>query len=382
MKLLLLPLLTLLLLSSCKKDDPDPVPEPEPTFHSFQGDIGSNDNSTIITADNNLLICGNHLGNAVVLKISKTGSLIWQKDIDPGYYNYASGIAQSANQDIFICGFTEKNETENKFDVLLLKLNSNGDTLWTKTYGGSEDDYGYYITNTQDGNLLICGITYSFTQDVYSDIYLIKVNTDGDTLWTKTYNEEDEEMPYHVLQTQNGEYLVTGTNRDTASEKEVYLLKLSPDGTLVWNKKIGPATGKSGLSTVELSNGDLMTCGRTTKVDDDQILVVKTDNFGNVFWEQEYGEVSLDEKGNSMQINADGTLIITGSSESPLSGESGIILLKINQQGDQLLFKGFGYSIVSRGQNILKDDNDDNIITGTYNFNIVMTRTDNNGVFK
>src|SRR6187397_2285653 len=108
MKLLLLPFLTLSLLSSCKKDEPDPVPEPDPTYHSFQGDIGSNDNSTIITADNNLLICGNHLGNALLLKISKTGSLIWQKDIDPGYYNYASGIAQSANQDIFIADSPKK----------------------------------------------------------------------------------------------------------------------------------------------------------------------------------------------------------------------------------------------------------------------------------
>src|SRR4029078_10269550 len=98
----------------------------------------------------------------------------------------AFGIAETGNQDIFICGYTFTFTNNTSADVLLIKLNASGDTLWSKTYGGSKDDFGYSIINTQDNNLLMCGVSYSYTTEGYSDLYLIKVNTDGDTLWTKT----------------------------------------------------------------------------------------------------------------------------------------------------------------------------------------------------
>jgi hypothetical protein len=373
-----------LILFSCKKDDTDPiVPEPTPpTYHSFQGNIGAHDNSTLATYDNNLLICGNNLGNICVLKISKAGTLIWRKEFKAGSGSYGSGLAQSSNQDIFICGNSDRNGPNAKYDVLLIKLNSNGDTLWTKTYGGSEDDYGYYLTNTRDGNLLICGISSSYTSDGYSDIYLIKINTDGDTIWTKTYPEEAEEYPFHVLETQNGEFLVTGSNEDFGTDEQLFFFKVNAEGTPDWNKKIGLASKNWGLSTIELSNGDLVTCGKITKDNLDQILVTKTDGLGNVLWEKEYGETFLSEQGNSIQSNADGSFIITGSSYETHSGTYQIVLLKINSNGDQLFLKEFGDSFINSGKNVLKDENDDNIITGNNNGIIFMTRTDNNGVFK
>jgi hypothetical protein len=252
-------------------------------------------------------------------------------------------------------------------DVLLIKLNSNGDTLWTRTYGSSLDDLGYNVIPTQDGNLLLSGISYSSSIDARSDIYLIKVNLDGDTIWTKTYVDEGMEVAYHILETQNGEFLVTGTNQDTSSERELYFLKVSADGTPIWNKKIGPATGKWGYSTIELSNGDLLTCGKITVGNDSQILVVRTDDHGNALWEKAYGESYFTEQGNSLQQNADGSFIIAGSTHEEHSGESGIALLKIDPDGNQLFLKEFGSTFSSAGKNILKDENNDNIITGNYN---------------
>ncbi len=377
-KLLLLFSSALLLFSSCKKDPPI-VPEPAPTYYSFQGKIGANDNSTIVSIDHNLLICGNSGDSLCILKISKTGSQIWRKDFTAGYGCSASGITQSTNQDIFICGSTLRNELNSKSDILLIKTNSNGDTLWTKTYGGREDDNWSYIITTNDSNLLICAISFGYTSESSCDIYLIKANTNGDTIWTRTFLEEGQEIPYHLLQTQNGEYLVTGTNQDSVTGSELYLLKVSADGTQAWNKIIGPSRGKYGFSTVELSNGDLMTCGKGGL---DQILLVKTDDRGNEYWEKEFGQDYLSEQGNAIQVNADGTFIITGGSYEPHSGQRGIVLLKVDQNGEQLFIKDFGHTFIDYGQNVLKDDNDDNIITGEYNGGIFMTRTDNNCVFK
>lgn len=384
MKNLLLYFASFLLFISCKKDENDPIiiPEPTPIYHSFQGEIGVHDNSTITSADNNLLICGNTTGNICVLKISKTGSQVWRKEFKAQYYSRAAGITESGNQEVFVCGTTYRYDSIAGSDVLLIKLDANGDTLWTKIYGGDQDDFGDFIIPTNDDHLLICGYSYSFNYEGYADIYLIKVNTNGDTLWTKNYIASGDQFSHHILQTQNGEYLISGTNVDAASNKELYFLKVNADGTQVWNKKIGQGIGKWGYATIELSNGDFMTCGRIDKGDDDQILIVKTDSQGNVYWEKEYGETYASERGNSMKINADGTFIITGSSVQDHSGQHGIVLLKIDQNGDQIFLKDFGHNFVDYGQNVLKDSNDDNIITGEYGGAIFMTRTDSDGVFK
>lgn len=382
MKKLLTYFAAFLILYSCKKDEDDPIiiPEPTPIYHSFQGEIGAHDNSTTVSADNNLLICGNTTGNICVLKVAKSGSQLWRKEFKAQYFSWASGLAESSSQEVFVCGTTYKYYSISEHNILLIKLDANGDTLWTKIYGGDQDDFGNFIIPTNDDHLLICGHSYSFSDE--GDIYLIKVNTNGDTLWTKNYFASGNQFPRHILQTQNGEYLITNTSLDSDSNTELYFLKLSADGQQLWNKKVSPGIGKWGFSTIELSNGDLVTCGKIEKGDDDQILIVKTDSQGKVLWEHEYGNTFLQERGNVIKSNADGTFTITGWSHSTHSGTNQIVLLKINPNGDQIFFKEFGGHFSDSGDNLLKDDNDDNIITGDFNGAIYMTRTDSDGVFK
>lgn len=374
--------LAAILLVSCKKDnDSMPSPLPQPNYFTFSGQIGTNDNSTIVSNDNNLIICGNTGYNISILKVSKTGTLLWRTDFNAGISSSASGIVEISG-DIYICGKTSRNNSITKSDILLIRANSLGDTIWTKTYGGVDADYGANIVATSDGNILISGRTESFGAGSFGDIYLIKVNTSGDTLWTASYPDQDQEVPFHLMETQNGEYLVTGTNEDNSQYKELYLLKVGTTGQQLWNKKIGPPTWKWGFSTIELVNGDFLTCGRHTVNGYSQVLLVKTDNIGNVIWEKEFGLNNLSEDGNSIKQNSDGTYTITGTSFDILTSQTDIILLKIDQNGSLLWSKKFGSPSNDSGVNLIKDNNNDNIITGNYNGNIFFTKTDNNGVFK
>ncbi len=382
MKQLPILLLTILFLASCKKDkDIPPTPEPQPNYFTFTGQIGTNDNSTVVSNDDNLIICGNIGSNLSILKITKTGTQIWRNNFGAGNTSSASGVTE-LNGDLFICGKTSRNYSTTKNDILLIKANSSGDTIWTKTYGGVEAEYGTNIIATSDGNILIAGKTESFGAGSFGDIYLVKVNTSGDKLWTASYPDQDQEFPFHLMETQNGEYLVTGTNEDNSQYRELYLLKVSASGKQIWNKKIRPPTWKWGFSTIELSNGNLLTCGQHTSNGYSQVLLVMTDNLGNAIWEKEFGDNNLSEQGNSIKLNTDGSFIITGSSFDVSSGQKYIILLKVDANGNQLSFKKFDSSISDSGENIIKDSNDDNIITGNFNDNIFMTKTDNNGVFK
>jgi hypothetical protein len=382
MKQLSIIILTILFLASCKKDkDIPPTPEPQQNYFTFTGQIGTNDNSTVVSNDDNLIICGNTGSNLSILKITKTGTQIWRNDFGAGNTSSTSGVTE-LNGDLFICGKTSRNYSTTKNDILLIKANSSGDTIWTKTYGGIEAEYGTNIIATSDGNILIAGKTESFGAGSFGDIYLVKVNTSGDTLWTASYPDQDQEVPFHLMETQNGEYLVTGTNEDNSQYSELYLLKVSSTGQQLWSKKIGPPTWKWGYSTIELANGDLLTCGKHTVSGNNQVLVVKTDNAGNLIWEKEFGANNLSEEGNSIKQNSDGTFTITGTCFDVSTGQTDVILLKIDQNGNQLWFNKFGSAYSDNGVNLIKDSNGDNIISGNYNGSIFMTRTDNNGVFK
>jgi hypothetical protein len=376
-----LSLLGILLLSftACKKDS-DPESQPTANYNTFPGSIGSNDNSTCFSSDGNLLICGNtgYGADLSVLKITKTGTQIWRKDFNAGIMSTATGITER-NGEIFVCGQTQRNYALNKADVLLTKLSATGDTIWTKTYGTTEDDHGRNIIATSDGNILISGITYGFGVVTYCDIYLIKVDPDGNILWEASYPDIEQEVAYNLMETQNGEYLITGTNEDTDnSGRQLYLLKVNASGQQVWNKKIGSAW-KWGYSSIETASGDLLICGEQyNPFQTSQVMLIKTDNLGNVIWSKEFGE-SASEEGNSIKQNPDGSFTITGRTQ--INGQSKVILIKIDENGNQLWFKKFNDYYGGNALNLLKDG-DDNILTGNRNEGIFMTRTDGNGNFK
>lgn len=381
-KILPLFILTMFFLSSCNKEKNPEGTLSNPTYYVFNGKIGTNDNSTVVSKDNNLIICGNADDNISLIKISKLGESIWRKDFSAG--NMSSGLAlvKIENGDLFVCGETFRNWDASRRDILLVKTNAEGDTIWTKTYGGMENDYGKNIIETSDGNILIAGKTESFGAGSFGDICLIKVNYDGDTIWNRVYAHPDQEVPFCLIETTDGEYLVTGTNEDNGNPRGLYLLKVNADGGKLWDKTIGAGLWKWGYSTIELSNNDLIICGQYTIGGYSQILVLKTDNQGNAIWERDYGEDNLSEKGNSIKQNLDGTFTITGSSYDVNTMKDDIIVLKIDQDGNQSWLKRFGSSESDWGMNLIKDTNEDNIITGDYGGSIFMSRIDNNGNYK
>ena len=85
----------------------------------------------------------------------------------------------------------------------------NPDTLWTRTYGGSGDEWAYSVQQTADGGYIVAGYTYSFGAGG-GDFYLVKTNSQGDTLWTRTYGGSDDDGAYSVQQTADGGYIVAG----------------------------------------------------------------------------------------------------------------------------------------------------------------------------
>ncbi len=113
------------------------------------------------------------------------------------------------------------------FDVYLIKTDASGDTLWTRTYGGADPEIANCVQQTSDDGYIIVGCKGSFLN---YQIYLIKTDTSGDTLWTRTYGtEEGKDYGYFVQQTSDGSYIITGSN-SSGYYFDVWLLKVAGEG--------------------------------------------------------------------------------------------------------------------------------------------------------
>ncbi|MCK4575365.1 hypothetical protein KAU34_03060, partial [candidate division WOR-3 bacterium] len=121
----------------------------------------------------------------------------------------AHSVQQTSDGGYIIVGMTKPFGVVKTLNVYLIKTDANGDTIWTKMFGGSNYDAGHSVQQTSDGGYIIAGMTISFGVDS-GDVYLIKTNSFGDTLWTKTYGGVNFDCGYSVQQTSDGGYIIAG----------------------------------------------------------------------------------------------------------------------------------------------------------------------------
>src|SRR4030042_1816215 len=98
------------------------------------------------------------------------------------------------------------------------------DTLWTKTYGGDNVEYGYSVKQTSEGGFIVVGSTKSYGNGGY-DVWLLKLNADGDTIWASTYGGPYDEAGHFVLQNSDGSYIIVGRKNNYATTyDDIWLL--------------------------------------------------------------------------------------------------------------------------------------------------------------
>lgn len=136
------------------------------------------------------------------------------------------------------------------------------DTLWSKTYGGADNDGGYAVQQTSDSGYIITGWTYSFGAGGY-DVYLIKTDSLGDTLWTRHYGGANSSMGWAVQQTADSGYIIVGNTALSGSEEDVYCVKTDSNGDTVWTKHYGGADLDRAYSVQQTFDEGYIIAGRT-----------------------------------------------------------------------------------------------------------------------
>jgi hypothetical protein len=342
--------------------------------------IGNSGVSTVETHDNSLLICGNTYSDSLlVYKISKYGDLIWRKAFLVNGSLQAAGVVETSEQEIFITCSSNLFGTHK--DMTLAKLESNGDTIWTKKFVQPRSVRGVSIIETLDGNLIMAGNSESSADHLFPNISLVKVDTDGNSVWQKLLEFPGDQSARSIIELRNGDLLLTGSQALPAEPGTLLLVCLDSSGNIKWNRALGPFN-KFGCSTVEVENGDLITCGysRRQAISEFDLLIVRTDISGNVIWEKVIGDTTYSEMGRVLRLNSDGDLIVCGTRirHAPSTGTDNMVLL-FNPDGDLIWNNFTNVSEVNRCDNLVVDFDDVNIITGYSKSRIFMTRIDKNG---
>ncbi|HJM83672.1 MAG TPA: hypothetical protein QGI69_00185 [Candidatus Marinimicrobia bacterium] len=189
------------------------------------------------------------------------------------------------------------------------------------TYGGRQIDVGYFGQQTKDGGFIITGC---IDCESYSDLIIMKINELGDTLWTKTYGGYQDDMGAHGIQTSDAGYIVTGqTSSYGNGVNDLWLIKTDASGDTLWTRLYGGSSLDEGSFVQQTSdNGYILTGINFSQVlpDYGDVWLVKTDSAGIKLWEKTFGGLGLDW-GRTVQQTSDGGYALTGWRENVLNGE-------------------------------------------------------------
>jgi len=293
------------------------------TFGSGGGDNGL---SIQQTSDDGYIVTGqiwSLCAGVCLIKTDKNGDSLWTKTVGGIGPSVGRSVQQTSDKGFIVTG-------EVLEDVVLIKTDENGDSLWTKIYGGNELDVGNSIHQTNDGGYIIVGTTYSFGIGE-DDIWLIKTDENGDTLWTKTYGGNSGEEGYSVQQTNDGGYIIVGyTDSFGAGKDDIWLIKTDAIGDTLWTRTFGGGNDEEGYSVWQTEDGGYIITGYTNSFGegDDDVWIIKTNRDGDTLWTKTLGGVESDV-GNSVQQTAEGGYVVTGYTNSFGNGDSDVWLIKL-----------------------------------------------------
>ena len=230
--------MVLLLFSSVLAQAPDTLWTR--TFGGDSGDIGSSVQQTLdggYIAVGGTSSFGNGKTDAYLIKMDMNGDFLWSKTYGGLAADWGSAVQQTLDGGYIIAGGTSS-FGGGLNDILLIKTDSSGDTIWTKTYGGNGFDFSRSVDATSDGGYIIAGGTTSFGAGSY-DVYLVKTDSLGNLLWSKTFGGVDEDIAFSVQQTFDNGYIIGGYTDYGSANSSAYLVKTDSFGDTMWTKKYG-----------------------------------------------------------------------------------------------------------------------------------------------
>lgn len=288
-----------------------------------------------------------------VVKLDPSGNIIWEKLFGGSSVDTGNSISLSSDGGYIIAGYTNSNDGDvtgnhGVSDFWIVKLDTSGDLVWQKTFGGSDSDVAFSVKATTDGGCIAAGYAMSNDGDVTGhhgtypggtpfDYWVVKVDASGNLQWQKALGGSGQDIATSVQQTSEGGYVVTGyswSGNDgdltfNNGNSDYWVVKLNPTGNIEWQKSLGGALEDHAYSVWQTTDGEYIVAGETYSPDSGDVTgnhgsldawIVKLDTSGNLIWQKTYGGTNADSV-NSIQQTTDGGFVFAAISDS-LDGDA------------------------------------------------------------
>ncbi|MFT5780605.1 MAG: hypothetical protein ACI837_003568, partial [Crocinitomicaceae bacterium] len=328
------------------------------------------------TSDGNFVITGAFEGDHIYSsKITPLGDTLWTRKYnlgdslgksakDGGLGGTAFDIAECFNGDLIVCGVGYDLVSHGSEDVFLMRITSDGDTLWAKGYGGLDEEYGYSVVQLSDSTFLVAGTAESFGV-LSRDGYVLHLDAQGDTLQTLLIGGSGVDGFESIIEVENGNFLAVGyTFSEGAGNSDVFVVKLDPNGNILWEKTYGGASNEFGRSVIATTLGYVI-AGSTESFGSglEDAYLVNIDVNGSLLWSRSYGGTSFDGA-NSLIQTTDNGFALAGYIESAGAGFWDILLLKTDSLGQLSWSKAYGTANFDYGQDLLQTLDSGYLISG------------------
>ncbi|MBP6310666.1 MAG: T9SS type A sorting domain-containing protein [Flavobacteriales bacterium] len=345
----------------------------------------------------------------------------WQRNLGGSLDDSGASIEQTSDGGYILCGTTNSNNVDvtgnhGNSDIWVVKLNGNGDIQWQRCLGGSQPDFGRSARQLGDGSYLVLGSTRSNDGDVSGnhggvDFWLVRLDSDGDPIWQRCYGGSLNDAPFALEATPDGGYVLAGESRSTdgdvtanAGFTDYWVLKLDAAFDIQWQHSYGGSGGETAYTITLASDGGYFLNGFTDSQDGDVIgsigtgdfWVLKIDINGEIEWQRPCGGSNIDY-GFDVKEMSDGSIIAlgeSGSNDGDVIGAHGgddYLVVKLTSSGAFISSLVYGGSNTDRGRAIFAMSNtgflligassssDNDVEQNSGSFDGWVVRTDPNG---
>jgi len=302
-------------------------------------------------------------------KMKADGTTIWTKQIGSSGEDFIGQIAIDNAGDLLISGTVDR---EGGFDLFLAKYSSDGEEVLNLKWGSSDDDYAGPLTTDSDGNIFVGGWTEGVLEEHpnngNTDVFIYKLNSAGEKIWTKTWGTAGYEYLNGMELDVNGNLYVTGST-STGPDFNLFVAGYNgTDGENIWTKQWDSDNETLGRAIAVDNVGNIYVTGFTEASFDgnanmggSDIFLIKLSSVGEKVWSRQIGTEGNDY-GEAVEVDSDGSVYISGETDGnlfgmPNSGLKDMFLGKFSQNGEREWSANFGTSMTETGFSLLTQGN-------------------------
>jgi hypothetical protein len=311
---------------------------------------------------------------------TETLAVVWEKTYGGNARDWSSSVIHTSDTGYAIFG-TTVSLGEGSEDFWLIKTDVNGNPLWNKTYGGTDNDHGFVVFQTDDDGFAMLGHTESFGKGL-NDYWIVKTDSQGNHIWNNSYGGTDEEIFRSAAYTSDGGFILTGgTWSYGTGDQDIWLLKVNSTGQAEWNRTFGGSGGQRGLSVIQTTDEGFAISGGSG--------IYKTNSTGHQEWNNIFGTMGRDFFNNIIQTSDGGYLFSGGSDLHGAVGGNDFILAKLLENGTVDWIKTYGgleWDNSCCDKALVETSDGDYILTGnsfsfgdTANGDLWVVKTDSSG---